>query len=226
MRLLRHPIFRGVGVPDGGGRPVLLIPGFLAGDNSLRVMRDWLQRNGYHVEMPGLTFNIRYSELVARRIAPRLLNLYGWLGRKVTVIGHSRGGILAKVIADRHAHLVERVVALGSLSDPYDIHPLTMAGVRLAHAFNLLRYARTGRVERNFLRDLEAPARVPLISVYTRSDGIVHWAACLRPDAECVEVRGSHSGLGVNVEVYQLLARLLPAEQVSPAPPGAAPGPR
>jgi hypothetical protein len=85
-----------------------------------------------------------------------------------------------------------------------------MAGVRLAHAFNLVRYARTGRTERRFLRDLEAPARVPLTSIYTRSDGIVHWEACLRGDAECIEVRGSHMGLGVNADVYQLLARRLP----------------
>ena len=33
--LLRDPILRGDGVPDGRGRPVLLIPGFLAGDGSL-----------------------------------------------------------------------------------------------------------------------------------------------------------------------------------------------
>lgn len=227
LRLVRHPIFHGVGVPDGCGRPVLLIPGFMAGDNSLSVMRAWLVRNGYHVEMPGLTFNIRYSELVARSITLRLLDLHGWLDRKVSIIGHSRGGMLAKVIADRHPQAVERVVGLGSpLSDPYDIHPITMAGVRLAHAFNLLRYARSGSAERSFLRELEAPCRVPLVSVYSRSDGIVHWPACLRPDVECFEVHGSHTGLAVNPEVYQLLARLLAGEELRPAATGARSAPR
>ena len=32
-RLLRDPFFEGDGVADGGGQPVLLIPGFLAGDD-------------------------------------------------------------------------------------------------------------------------------------------------------------------------------------------------
>ena len=30
--LRRSAVYRGAGVPDGGGRPVLLIPGFMAGD--------------------------------------------------------------------------------------------------------------------------------------------------------------------------------------------------
>lgn len=211
LRLVRDPIFRGTGVPRGAGRPVLLVPGFMAGDSSLSVMRDWLLRLDYRVELPGLVFNIRYSELVVRKITARLLKLHGWLGHRVTIVGHSRGGLLAKVVADRHPAAVERVITLGSpLSNPYDVHPITMAGVRLAHALNALRYARGSGVERSFLRELESPARVPLVSVYSRSDGIVHWEACLRPEAECLEVAGSHVGLGVNLQVYQLLARILP----------------
>jgi triacylglycerol lipase len=211
VRLLRDPIYRGVGAPDGQGEPVLLVPGFMAGDGSLRVLRNWLQHNGYHAELAGLVFNVRYSELVARMIGLRLRALHSSLGRKVTVVGHSRGGLLAKVIADREPGAVRRVIALGSpLGDPYDIHPLTMAGARVAHAFNLLRYARGSGGERGFLGELEAPARVPLVSIYSRSDGIVHWEACIRGDAECVEVSGSHLGLGVNVHVYRLLSALLP----------------
>jgi hypothetical protein len=85
-----------------------------------------------------------------------------------------------------------------------------MAGVRLAQAVNLVRFGQGGNAEARFLRDLAAPARVPLTSIYSRSDGIVHWAACVRPDATCLEVTGSHTGLGVNPEVYALLARVLP----------------
>src|SRR5215472_15055954 len=42
--LVRDPVFRGRGVPKGDGRPVLLIPGFLAGDWTLRVLDNWLTR--------------------------------------------------------------------------------------------------------------------------------------------------------------------------------------
>jgi triacylglycerol lipase len=219
LRLVRHPIFRGVGVADGAGSPVLLVPGFMAGDGSLGVLRNWLRRAGHDVEVTGLVFNIRYSELVARAITVRLREMHQRLGRKVTIVGHSRGGILAKVVADRQPGAVRRVVTLGSpLGDPYDIHPLTMAGVRFAHALNVLRYACGGGVELPFLRELEAPARVPLVSIYSRTDGIVHWEACLRPDAVCLEVAGSHLGLSVNLHVYKLLAGLLPSRSALRGP--------
>jgi triacylglycerol lipase len=216
LRLLRDPIYRGIGVPNGAGAPVLLVPGFMAGDSSLSILRNWLVRSGYHVEQAGLVFNIRYSDVVVRLITSRLDAMHLALGRKVTIVGHSRGGLLAKVIGDRQPELVGRVVTLGSpLGDPYDIHPLTMASVRIAHALNVLRYAQGGRVERAFLQELEAPARVPLTSIYSRTDGIVHWEACLRQDAQCLEVAGSHLGLGVNAQVYRLLAGILPGP---PAP--------
>src|SRR5262247_4372763 len=32
LRLIRDPVFRGIDVPPGLGRPILLVPGFLAGD--------------------------------------------------------------------------------------------------------------------------------------------------------------------------------------------------
>src|SRR2546423_7872458 len=48
VALLRDPVFRGEGVPPGDGSPVLLVPGFMAGDATLRVMAGWLRRLGYH----------------------------------------------------------------------------------------------------------------------------------------------------------------------------------
>jgi pimeloyl-ACP methyl ester carboxylesterase len=211
-RLRRDPLFAGDAVPRGDGRPVLLVPGFMGGDRSLVTLREWLVRLGYQVEQSGLTFNIRYSEAVLLVLSPRLADLCVRAGRPVSIVGHSRGGLLGKVLADRYPRLVERVVGLGSpFADPFDVHPFTMATVRLAQAVNLVRFGQTASGEGRFLRDLAAPASVPLTSIYSRSDGIVHWEACLRPDATCLEVTGSHTGLGVNPEVYALLARVLPA---------------
>src|SRR5262249_10605126 len=158
MRLRNTPAYAGDGLPRGGGQPVLLIPGFMAADRSLATLRDWLLRMGYHAEIPGLTFNVRYSEAVLNTIHLHLVDLYGWLGQKVTLVGHSRGGLLAKVAAHRPPEMVERVVALGApLADPFDISPFTMACVRLAQVFNLVRFGQTGEVERPFLDDLAAP---------------------------------------------------------------------
>jgi hypothetical protein len=66
----------------------------------------------------------------------------------------------------------------------------------------------------SFRDDLIAklPSGVRATAIYSRNDGIVDWRACLDPDAEHVEVRSSHCGMAVNVEVYRVLERVLAAQ--------------
>ena len=45
-RLMASGVWRGAGVPHGDGQPVLLVPGFLAGDSSLAVLAQWLGARG------------------------------------------------------------------------------------------------------------------------------------------------------------------------------------
>ena len=212
LRLIRDPVFRGVEVPPGLGRPVMLIPGFLAGDWTLRTPFDWLRRVGYKAQMGGVALNVMYSEVMLRPLINSLEDLHHRTGARVSLVGHSRGGVLAKVLSHRKPELVEQVITLGSpLRDPFDVHPLTMAGVRAAHMYNVFRYGHPASVEMRFLRDLGAAPRVPTTSIYSRSDGVVNWKACLRPDVNAIEVQGSHIGLALNPEVYRILAQLLTA---------------
>jgi triacylglycerol lipase len=212
LRLIRDPVYRGLEVPPGLGRPVLLIPGFLAGDWTLRTPFQWLRRMGYRPRMAGVTFNVMYSEVMLRPLIDSLIAIHKRTGARVSLVGHSRGGVLAMVLAHRKPELVEQVITLGSpLQDPFDVHPLTMAGVRAAHLYNVVRYGHPASVEMRFLRDLHAAPTVPTTSIYSRSDGVVNWKACLRPDVNAIEVKGSHVGLAINPEVYRILAHLLPA---------------
>jgi triacylglycerol lipase len=212
LRLIRDPVYRGDEVPPGRGRPVLLIPGFLAGDWTLRTPFQWLRRVGYKPQMGGVSFNVTYSEMMLRPLINSLQHLKRRTGARVALLGHSRGGVLAKVLSHRNPELVEQVITLGSpLGAPFDVHPLTMAGVRAAHAYNVFRYGHPASVEKRFLRDLAAPPRVPTTSLYSRTDGVVNWKACLRPDVNAIEVNGSHIGLALNPEVYRILAQLLTA---------------
>jgi triacylglycerol lipase len=212
VRLIRDPVYRGIDLPPGLGRPVILIPGFLAGDWTLRTPYQWLRRIGYRPKMAGVTFNVMYSEVMLRPLIDTLVALNHRTGARVSLVGHSRGGVLAKVLAHRKPELVEQVITLGSpLTDPFDVHPLTMAGVRAAHLYNVFRLGHPASVEMRFMRDLAAPPKVPTTSIYSRSDGVVNWKACLRPDINAIEVKGSHVGLALNPEVYRILGHLLPA---------------
>jgi triacylglycerol lipase len=56
------------------------------------------------------------------------------------------------------------------------------------------------------------------VSSFSRSDGIVDWRACLDDAAEHVEVRSSHTEMGVNADVFRVVAdALAPAEELAAA---------
>jgi pimeloyl-ACP methyl ester carboxylesterase len=219
-RLFRSPVWRGHGVAPGEGRPVLLVPGFMAGDGSLGTMTKWLRANGYWTSRAGIRSNVGCSQDACERIEERLELLADRTGEKVAIIGQSRGGVLARVIAYRRPELVSGIVTLGAPTvSMLKVHPLVLLQVGVVGALG------TGRVPglmslsclrgaccEPFRTDLPAdfPESVRYLSVYSRSDGIVDWHACLDPAAdEHIEVRSSHCGMGVSEQVYRLLAGAL-----------------
>jgi hypothetical protein len=62
--------------------------------------------------------------------------------------------------------------------------------------------------------ELQRPVSVPFLSVYSRSDGIVDFRACLDPAARHAAVDGSHLGMAVNPAVYRLIAEELRGQRV------------
>ncbi len=182
---------------SGDGHPVLVLPGFTAADRSTVPLRSLLRRLGYRTYGWKLGANLgptprivnglerRFDEIVERES-----------GRQVSLVGWSLGGIFAREIARNHPELVRQVITLGS--------PIRMVPGDKSAASGMW----------DSLQDLHDPAAVeimsepnrpplpvPTTSVYTRTDGIVHWRTCLEakgPTSENVEVFGSHCGLGFN----------------------------
>jgi triacylglycerol lipase len=218
-RLLVDPVYRGVGVPRGQGEPVVLIPGFLAGDVSLSVMREWLDRMGYDARPAAILSNVDCSDRALDRLDAHVAGVFAETGKRVALVGHSRGGHFAKALAHRRPERVSAVVSMGAgLKTPFDISLPTKAAVGLFREL----YARTSdRVARNgcftetcrckFTHDFagEFPAEVPLTSIHSRGDGVVWWEACLVDYADNVEVTGSHVGLAYNRKAYREVARAL-----------------
>ena len=220
-RLLADPVYRGVGVPRGDGGPVLLIPGFLAGDASLVVIGDWLRRMGHRPCDSGIQINVDCSNRAVIALERRLERAFERSGRPVAILGHSRGGHFAKVLAHRRPELVRCVVSLGAgLDTPFDISLPTLgaiAAVRAVHARTTDRSTRHGCLTEGCGCDFalryraEFPADVPLTSIYSKGDGVVRWRSCVVPYARCVEVTGSHVGLVFNRKAYRVVAEALAA---------------
>jgi pimeloyl-ACP methyl ester carboxylesterase len=199
--------------------PVLLIPGFLAGDASLFVLRSWLRLRGHAVTMSGIRINVDCGERSVARLQEHVRAFAGREEAQVVVIGQSRGGMLARCLAVREPEHVAGLVTLGSpVLDQLAISAPVMRMVRSVAMLSDLGVPGTfsakcaeGDCCSMFRRDLSAtlPGAVKATAIYSRSDGIVDWRACLDPDAEHVEVTSSHCGMAVNAGVYRVLERVL-----------------
>jgi triacylglycerol lipase len=218
--LRRSPVYDGLGVPPGERRPVLLIPGFMAGDLSLGTMANWLRRAGYCTHRTGMRANFDCSEEACQRLEARLEHMAERHDERVIVIGQSRGGIFAKALAARRPELVEGIVTLGSpVMGQLSIHPLVLAQVGLVSALGTVRVpgmfsvsCLRGKCCERVRAAIEGPfpEEVGYVSVYSKSDGIVQWKSCLDPAADArIEVAASHCGMGVNAQAFLAVAGAL-----------------
>jgi pimeloyl-ACP methyl ester carboxylesterase len=217
--LLRDGVIRGERVPAGDSAPVLLVPGFLAGDLSLGLMAKWLKRIGYRPCRAGIVANVDCSARAIERLETQLERFVDRHGRRATVIGQSRGGTMARVLAVRRPDMVECVISMGSpMTDELAVHLLVRAQVATVALLGTLgvpgifsrgcSYGRCCEEVREQARG-PFPDDVGFTSIYSRSDGVVDWRACLDPAARHVEVAASHIGMAVNAEVYRAVADTL-----------------
>ena len=204
-RLLGDPVLYGGGsVPRGDGRPVVLLPGFLAGDQTLGVLRGWLTRLGYRPRTCGFVVNTDCSDRALDRVERRVEALWHAYGRRVAVIGHSRGGHFARALAARNPGRVSHAISMGA-----DLHgmfgasaPTLFAVGATRGALHATRRARTeqcltGRCECPFSRDYARPFpfnEVRLTSIYSKGDGVVRWQCSVVPKADASRSRAATLG--------------------------------
>ncbi|MEE4272946.1 MAG: hypothetical protein V2I67_14825 [Thermoanaerobaculales bacterium] len=193
--------------PPGGGEPVLVVPGFASDDGWTRSLRGFLRAVGFNARGWGLGRNHgRVPELI-----PALIEKAGAAaeesGRTIRLVGWSLGGYLAREVARERPDLVDRVVTLGA---PVVGGPKYTASAPM--------YVKKGydldEIEHDVAEREATPIGVPIEAIYSRSDGIVAWGACIdhrNPNVRHHEVVSSHLGLVASPVVYRLVADRLAA---------------
>ena len=188
----------------GDGHPVLVLPGLLTGDPATLLLRRVLRALGHEVSGWSLGTNRGSTARVVGELRSRLAELHRNSGQKVSLVGWSLGGLYAQELARAAPGMVRGIITLGApvvRGAPW-LRAASRLVDRTAHLPAGMTTVPRPWAERGSLR-------VPATSVYTRSDGIVHWSWCAyepRPRRENVEVRGSHLGLAHNPAVLWLLA--------------------
>lgn len=192
--------------PRGDGHPVVDIPGWRAPELSGAPLRGYLRSLGYDARGWGFGTNAGDPRRDVDRLARRVLDLVDEGDAAVSLIGWSLGGVIAREVARRHPEAVRQVITYGT---PVVGGP---AYTTVARAYGHDAGAAADRVTRRL--DAAAPIRVPLTAVFSKRDGIVSWQACIdrsSPDVEHVEVSSTHLGMGVDPDVWALVADRLAA---------------
>ncbi|MBM4258195.1 MAG: alpha/beta hydrolase [Deltaproteobacteria bacterium] len=217
--LLCSPVYHGREVQRGTGQPVLLIPGFFTGDWMMTLMAGWLNRLGYQAYFSGIHWNVDCPNFTSELLGWRINQIAQETGHPLTVVGHSLGGMLARSLSINFPEHVSHAVAIGSPVDgTLRVNPL------VPFTFRVLQTVRSRRKTTSpscgshkcscqFAQTVTSslPEGRKFTSIFSKQDEVVHWRACIDPQATNLEVPGRHISLVVNAAVYRLLAELLAA---------------
>ncbi len=209
---------------DGNNRKtVMMIPGFMAGDFSLTPLAIFCRWLGHRTSFAGIHSNSRCPRETLIHLESHLERAYANSQSRVVVLGQSLGGVYARELAARRPDLIERVITLGSPIRAVEdsSNPWVIAAARL---IGMVRGMDQGCLTSSCqcgIALVDRPAgEVPTTVVFSRTDGVVHWESCIdrsgNRTVENVEVMASHVGMGLNADVYRVLAeRLAAAPRVS-----------
>ncbi len=189
------------GLPDGRGHVVLVIPAFLTTDRVTRQLRRFLQHCGYRSFGWGLGINWGPTPRLAAALRRRVVDLRGLAGDRVSLVGLSLGGVLARDVAYDLPDDVCQVIMIVSPFNLPTASPLEPL-VRLTACF----YRPAIDVAR-----LASPLPVVSAAIFTREDGLVAWESCRRAEQGCttIEVSGPHLTMNRNPAVLRAVAARL-----------------
>lgn len=199
--------------------PVVLVPGFMAGDTTLLLMSRHLRKLGHRTYRSTMHANVGCTQEASYGLERRIEAIAMRRERKVTIVGHSLGGLLARGIAARRPDLVHGIITLGSpILAPGAVHPVLALDLAIVVA---LRRAGLGAmmgedcISGDCARLSWAQAQAPLdagvafSSIFSRRDGVVDWRSCLDPVAKTVEVSTSHMGMAIDPVVFDVVTATL-----------------
>ena len=191
--------------PRGDGSPVVLVPGWKAAPASMVPLRGYLRHLGHDVRDWELGVNEGRPERDAPRLAAQAERIAGD-GRRVTLIGWSLGGTVAREAARQAPAAIAQVITYGT---PVVGGPTHTIGAR---SYGTEESARIAAIIEEL--DATSPIPVPITAIFTRRDGIVSWRACIdrtSPQVRHVEVSSTHISMGLDPDVWRVISdRLAP----------------
>lgn len=186
----------------GEGRPVLVLPGFLASDNTTARLRRSLAGAGFDVHGWGLGRNLGVHADILESVDRRVEAIGA--GRAVTIIGWSLGGLIAREYAKFAPDRVNRVITMGS---PFSGDP------RANNAWRMYERVAGHPVDRPPVQcTLAQKPSAPTIACWSARDGVVAPACARGQDGErdlALEFDCTHMAFIADPKAIRTVARLI-----------------
>ncbi len=193
-------------IAKGDGHPVIVMPGFGASNGSTYALRRMLDDHGHNTIKWDHGRNLGIDEALITKLINQVNAEANRHGAKVSIVGQSLGGTIARVVGRVAAHNVNRVITMGAPINGLD-------GV-----LDQLKGLYDSIMPDNFASDegwelyksmVSLPLSIPCVSIYSKSDGIVPWSLSVLEEgelAENVEVDCNHLGMGFNLDIIKIVA--------------------
>jgi pimeloyl-ACP methyl ester carboxylesterase len=186
---------------------LLLVPGYRTDESSMRPLGRYLAFLGYDVYDWGLGRNNGDVDGYTHRVGELAAEISAAAGdQPVTLIGWSLGGVIARETARLYPDTVREVITMGT---PIVGGPKYTA---VAQRFAKIANIDLDEFEKEVHERNSIGIRQPITAIYSRSDGVVGWRACVdtyNQHARNIEVNSSHFGIGANSRVWRLIADVL-----------------
>lgn len=192
--------------PRGDAHPVMVLPGFMGGDESTLLLRRFLTSLGYKV-LPWLQGrNLGRPELLEGAMR-RFYRAWQAYETPISLVGQSLGGVFSREIARKFPEATRCVITLGS---PFAATEHGNTNAMIGRLFEEMSGLSVEEMRARFGQgDPRAPLPMPSTAIYSKRDGVVAWDTCIERDsalAESIEVQGSHSGMAVSPDVLHVVA--------------------
>jgi hypothetical protein len=218
------PVYWGLGIPGGDGSAVVLVPCFLGTDIYLAEFRAWLNRIGYRSYPSGISWNAECPNLLIRHsLAETIDRAYRETRKKVHLVGHSLGGVIALSAASQAPDRIASVITMASPLGGVSAHSSILRAaewVRLRiqerHAEKVMPACYTPACTCDFVEalDQKLPKRIAQTAIYSKADGVVDWKVCMTGNPEIdQEVSTTHLGMAFNPAVYKVVAHCLAGQR-------------
>lgn len=186
----------------GNGRPVMIVPGFMASDQTTSRLRRSLQEAGFAAHGWGLGRNKGIKADIFERLDKRVAELD--IDAPLTLVGWSLGGLIAREYAKVSRHKVAKVVTLGS---PFSGNP------RANNAWRLYEFVAGYKVDNPPLDvTLSEKPPVPTCAFWSQNDGVVAPGSACGQSHESdhqIELDCTHMAFVAQPDAIRSIARAL-----------------